>query len=58
MVGRKTYRCHHYNQWSFPDLYSRQAQLLDNAFRVALARSYYTITNDATLQANMVISLK
>lgn len=34
----------------FRDLYSRQAELLDNAFRVALARSYYTIINDATLQ--------
>jgi cobaltochelatase CobN len=35
----------------FRDLYSRQAELMDNAFRVALARSYYTIINDATLQA-------
>jgi cobaltochelatase CobN len=34
----------------FRDLYSRQAQLLDNAFRVALARSYYTIINDPTLK--------
>jgi len=35
----------------FRDLYSRQSQLLDNAFRVALARSYYTIINDANLKA-------
>lgn len=42
----------------FRDLYSRQAQLLDNAFRVALARSYYTITNDATLQAKYGNQLK
>ena len=34
----------------FRDLYSRQAQLIDNAFRVALARSYYTIINNATLK--------
>jgi cobaltochelatase CobN len=35
----------------FRDLYSRQAQLMDNAFRVALARSYYTIINNAQLKA-------
>ncbi len=35
----------------FRDLYSRQAQLLDNAFRVALARSYYTIINNTSLKA-------
>ncbi|MCK9150783.1 cobaltochelatase subunit CobN [Methanobacterium alcaliphilum] len=34
----------------FRDLYSRQAILLDNAFRVALARSYYTIINNNTLK--------
>lgn len=34
----------------FRDLYSRQAQLMDNAFRVALARSYYTIINNNTLK--------
>ncbi len=35
----------------FRDLYSRQAQLMDNAFRVALARSYYTIINNSTLKS-------
>jgi cobaltochelatase CobN len=35
----------------FRDLYSRQAGLLDNAFRIALARSYYTILEDSTLKA-------
>ena len=33
----------------FRDLYSSQAVLLDNAFRVTLARSYLTITRNATL---------
>lgn len=35
----------------FRDLYSSQAILLDNAFRVTLARSYLTIINNATLMA-------
>lgn len=35
----------------FRDLYSRQSQLMDNAFRVALARSYFTIINNAVLKA-------
>jgi len=34
----------------FRDLYSRQAGLLDKAFRTALARSYYTILGDPLLQ--------
>ncbi|HOK72487.1 MAG TPA: cobaltochelatase subunit CobN [Methanothermobacter sp.] len=34
----------------FRDLYSRQAGLLDKAFRVALARSYYTILDNQTLK--------
>ncbi|HIH61607.1 MAG TPA: DUF3344 domain-containing protein [Methanobacteriales archaeon] len=34
----------------FRDLYSRQAGLLDKAFRIALARSYYTILDDARLK--------
>ncbi|WBF08748.1 cobaltochelatase subunit CobN [Methanothermobacter thermautotrophicus] len=34
----------------FRDLYSRQAGLLDKAFRVALARSYYTILDDTRLK--------
>lgn len=42
----------------FRDLYSRQAQLLDNAFRVTLARSYYTIINDANLKAKYGAKLK
>lgn len=33
----------------FRDLYSTQASLMDNAFRVALARSYKTIINNKTL---------
>jgi cobaltochelatase CobN len=33
----------------FRDLFNTQSILLDNAFRVALARSYYTILNNATL---------
>ena len=33
----------------FRDLYSSQAILLDNAYRVALARSYLTLINDETL---------
>ena len=33
----------------FRDLYSSQSILMDNAYRVALARSYLTITKDATL---------
>uniref|UniRef100_UPI00257FF764 cobaltochelatase subunit CobN n=1 Tax=Methanobacterium sp. TaxID=2164 RepID=UPI00257FF764 len=33
----------------FRDLYSRQAGLLDKAFRIALARSYYTILADTSL---------
>ena len=33
----------------FRDLYSSQTILLDNAFRVALARSYLTITSNETL---------
>ena len=33
----------------FRDLYSTQAVLMDNAFRVALARSYKTIINNQTL---------
>ena len=33
----------------FRDLYSSQAILLDNAFRVTLARSYLTLINNATL---------
>jgi len=34
----------------FRDLYSRQAGLLDKAFRIALARSYYTIIDNQTLK--------
>lgn len=34
---------------NFRDLYSTQVSLLDNAFRVALARSYLTIINNKTL---------
>jgi len=34
---------------NFRDLYSRQVGLLDKAFRIALARSYYTILNNKTL---------
>ncbi|BDH79645.1 MAG TPA: DUF3344 domain-containing protein [Methanothermobacter sp.] len=34
----------------FRDLYSRQAGLLDKAFRIALARSYYTILDNQTLK--------
>ena len=33
----------------FRDLYSSQSILMDNAYRVALARSYLTLTKDATL---------
>ena len=33
----------------FRDLYSSQSILLDNAFRVALARSYFTLINNKTL---------
>ena len=33
------------------DLYSRQLGLIDNAFRIALARSYYTIVSNKTLTA-------
>ena len=33
----------------FRDLYSSQSILMDNAFRVALARSYLTITSNSTL---------
>ena len=33
----------------FRDLYSSQSILMDNAFRVALARSYWTITSNKTL---------
>ena len=33
----------------FRDLYSSQSIILDNAFRVALARSYLTITRNSTL---------
>jgi len=42
----------------FRDLYSRQLQLLDNAFRVALARSYYTILADETLKAKYGSEIK
>jgi len=35
----------------FRDLYSRQAVLLDKCFRIALARSYYTIISNPTLNA-------
>lgn len=42
----------------FRDLYSRQAGLLDNAFRVALARSYYTIINNATLTSRYGTTIK
>ena len=34
---------------NFRDLYSRQVGLLDKAFRIALARSYYTIIKNETL---------
>ncbi|MEM4525551.1 MAG: cobaltochelatase subunit CobN, partial [Methanothermobacter sp.] len=34
----------------FRDLYSRQAGLLDKAFRIALARSYYTILDNRMLK--------
>lgn len=34
----------------FRDLYSTQATILDNAFRVSLARSYNTIMNNASLR--------
>ena len=37
---------------NFRDLYSTQAILMDNAFRVALARSYFTILNDEALKEN------
>ena len=37
---------------NFRDLYSTQAILMDNAFRVALARSYFTILNDGALKTN------
>lgn len=33
----------------FRDLYNSQGLLMDNAFRVALARSYYTILNNKTI---------
>lgn len=33
----------------FRDLYSTQSSLMDNGFRVALARSYYTIIGNTTL---------
>ncbi len=33
----------------FRDLYSSQARLIDNAFRMTLARSYYTIIRNKTL---------
>ena len=33
------------------DLFSRQLGLIDKAFRIALARSYYTILSNSTLQA-------
>jgi len=35
----------------FRDLYSRQTVLLDKSFRIALARSYYTIINNPILKA-------
>ncbi|WP_407379190.1 cobaltochelatase subunit CobN [Methanobrevibacter sp.] len=37
---------------NFRDLYSTQAILMDNAFRVALARSYFTILNNQSLKEN------
>ena len=37
---------------NFRDLYSTQAIMMDNAFRVALARSYFTILNDNDLKEN------
>ncbi|WP_405295648.1 cobaltochelatase subunit CobN [Methanobrevibacter sp.] len=36
----------------FRDLYSSQSILMDNAFRMALARSYLTLTEDKTFQKN------
>ena len=36
----------------FRDLYSSQSILMDNAFRVALARSYLTMTGNKTLMEN------
>ena len=36
----------------FRDLYSSQARLIDNAYRLALARSYYTIINNKTLMGS------
>lgn len=36
----------------FRDLYSSQSILMDNAYRVALARSYLTMTRNATLMSN------
>ena len=36
----------------FRDLYSSQSILMDNAYRVALARSYLTLINDKTLMKN------
>ena len=36
----------------FRDLYSSQSILMDNAYRVALARSYFTLINDKTLMKN------
>ena len=33
----------------FRDLYSSQARLIDNAYRLTLAQSYYTIVNNKTL---------
>lgn len=36
----------------FRDLYSSQSILLDNAYRVALARSYFTLINNKTLMSD------
>jgi cobaltochelatase CobN len=36
----------------FRDLYSSQSILMDNAYRVALARSYFTLINDKTLMTD------
>ena len=36
----------------FRDLYSSQSILMDNAYRMALARSYLTMTRNATLMSN------
>lgn len=42
----------------FRDIYNRQSVLLDKSFRIALARSYYTILNDQNLQAKYGNQLK